>query len=34
MLMNLKSTLNVGDKINIDLRFEGHDPISVPVEVK
>lgn len=34
MLMDLKNNLKVGDKISIDLKFEGMDPLTVQAEVK
>jgi hypothetical protein len=34
MLLDLKNNLKAGDRINIDLKFEGMDPLTVQAEVK
>ena len=34
MLFNLKKSLNVGDKFEIEVKIEGRSPLSVATEVK
>lgn len=34
MLLDLKNNLKAGDKVTIDLKFEGKDPLTVQAEVK